>query len=98
MSGSHCEHGWTARWKDGVRSHCRGFCCYHRNPKTHRRTRHSFCRVNLHGHEVLRMCAPRGMVLSLTELGDDVEAALQDLSPAEALTEEEAEEEGDEGD
>merc|ERR1712039_1143498 len=50
-------------WRDGSRSVCRSFCCYHRNPKTHRRTRRSYCRVREHGHELLKMCAPRGALL-----------------------------------
>jgi len=66
VDGYPCEHTWRATWRDGARSVCRTFCCYHRNRKTHRRTRHSYCRVQEHGHEVLRMCAPRGALLPLS--------------------------------
>mmetsp|Transcript_38194 Transcript_38194/g.95828 ORF Transcript_38194/g.95828 Transcript_38194/m.95828 type:complete len:210 (-) Transcript_38194:174-803(-) len=63
VDGHPCEHTWRATWRDGAHSVCRTFCCYHRNRKTHRRTLHSYCRVHEQGHEVLKMCAPRGAVL-----------------------------------
>merc|ERR1719436_1141915 len=63
VDGHPCEHTWRATWRDGGRSICRTFCCYHRNRVTHRRTRHSYCRVHEQGHEVLKMCAPRGALL-----------------------------------
>jgi len=93
--GHPCEHGWHARWRDGSRSFCRTYCCHHRNRKTHRRSRRSFCRVHEDGHEVLRACAPLHEVAFLEEPAEEVPMALS-ASGAEDDAALEAEEEDSE--
>merc|ERR1719436_795980 len=96
VDGHPCEHTWRATWRDGGRSICRTFCCYHRNRVTHRRTRHSYCRVHEQGHEVLKMCAPRGALLpfSAAELMEEepLELSAPELDGTANTIEEEADE------
>jgi len=105
VDGYPCEHTWSARWRDGSRSRCHTFCCYHRNRKTHRRSRRSYCRVHEHGHEVLRACARRGALppISFAEVVAEGEEEPLELSAPEADADaetvemvEEEEEENDE--
>merc|ERR1719150_1883490 len=88
VDGHTCEHGWVASWKDGSKSRCRSYCCYHTDRTTHRRTRHSYCRVSSWGRHMLKACAPRTpKLLSLltTEMveleasSSDVQATSQNL-------------------
>merc|ERR1711971_251664 len=39
VDGHYCMHGWRATWPNGLRTFCRGYCCYHNG-------RGPFCRVN----------------------------------------------------
>lgn len=66
VDGHRCEHGWRARWPDGSVSNCRTFCCFHRNRRTGRRTRRSYCRVFEYGRQVLKACRSR-YYMSLAE-------------------------------
>jgi len=85
-------------------SKCHTFCCYHRNRKTHIRSRRSYCRVHEHGHEVLKACARRGAVLPLSfaeEVAEGEEEPLELSAPeadadAETMEMVEEEEENDE--
>merc|ERR1719229_2232192 len=99
VDGHPCEHTWRATWRDGGRSVCRTFCCYHRNRVTHKRTRHSYCRVHELGHEVLRRCAPRSALLPLSaaemmeeEPEEPLELSAPELDGSADIIEEEADE------
>eukprot|EP00446_Apocalathium_sp_SHHI-4_P065272 CAMPEP_0177527266 /NCGR_PEP_ID=MMETSP0369-20130122/51534_1 /TAXON_ID=447022 ORGANISM="Scrippsiella hangoei-like, Strain SHHI-4" /NCGR_SAMPLE_ID=MMETSP0369 /ASSEMBLY_ACC=CAM_ASM_000364 /LENGTH=250 /DNA_ID=CAMNT_0019007563 /DNA_START=81 /DNA_END=831 /DNA_ORIENTATION=- len=97
VDGHPCEHSWTAMWKDGTKSTCKTFCCYHTDRVTHARTRSSYCRVLEAGHEVLRACVPRHpkpafLLAAESESEEPLELAAVDETAAEGEVEEDEEE------
>jgi len=56
--GQVCLRGWTGSMH-GRMYHCRGYCCFTRNPVTGRRSVQSYCLANVFGRSMVEPCRPR---------------------------------------